>query len=510
MRRTGMSLSALALCMTAGAQIKANVAGGPGCAEESPKQCVGLALDAMGGRERLEQVKSLRLHTIGHTLLVEQSYRQEPFIASYERGQTLLDFANQRVLRDAKLTWPESDPNQSDTDVNWLVGPAGGVSRTKGGDFPGSPGNLDAARDLLALGPARLLLTASDAADLHFEAPQTLRSTAHAVVGFTWQKVPVRVLLNSFNHLPDALETTRQFRDMWYFWGDVRQRIYWDGWQRFQGISYPTNQVEERNGVLWNSTQALNVEFSVPVDDRAFSMDAKAVQQSAASRGWNREFHLGKAVTLAPGVDLLLGAWNSTVIRQADGIVILEAPISGLYTRGVIAEAKKRYPDTPVKAVLSTSDSWPHVGGVREAVAEGFPVYILDLNRPLLDKMMSAPHTLDPDALERSKNSKRPQWKVVAGKETVGSGANRVELYPLRGASTERQYMAFFPESHLLYASDTLALKADGTLYDPELMHEVAQAVKRANLQVNTVFAMHQEPMPWDQVIGMLEKSQRP
>jgi len=31
-------------------------------------------------------------------------------------------------------------------------------------------------------------------------------------------------------------------------------------------------------------------------------------------------------------------------------------------------------------------------------------------------------------------------------------------------------------------------------------MHEVAQAVKRANLQVDTVFALHQGPMPWNQL----------
>jgi hypothetical protein len=75
----------------------------------------------------------------------------------------------------------------------------------------------------------------------------------------------------------------------------------------------------------------------------------------------------------------------------------------------VIEEARKRYPGTAVKAVLSTSDSWPHTGGVRFAVAEGLPVYILDLNQQLLDRTISAPHTLDPDALEKSKHSKSPK-----------------------------------------------------------------------------------------------------
>ena len=68
--------------------------------------------------------------------------------------------------------------------------------------------------------------------------------------------------------------------------------------------------------------------------------------------------------------------------------------------------------------------------------------------------------------------------------------------------------MVYFPEFRLLYASDTLLLKGEGTLYDPELMNEVAQAVKRAKLQVETVFAMHQAPMAWDQVVVLIEKSQ--
>jgi glyoxylase-like metal-dependent hydrolase (beta-lactamase superfamily II) len=359
---------------------------------------------------------------------------------------------------------------------------------------------------MLALGPARLLLTASAAADLHYDPTELLRSTSHTVVSFKWREIPVRVLLNPFNHLPDALETTQQFQDFWYFWGDVKQRIYFDNFKLTQGISFPTNLVEERNGVVWRSTQALNVEFNVPIDEKSFAMDAKAAKQSAVPAGWKNGFRLGQSTALAPGIDLYLGAWNSTVVKQSDGVVILEAPISGPYTQSVINEARKRYPNAPLKAVLSTSDSWPHTGGVRFAVSQNLPVYILDLNQPLLERVLAAPHTLDPDALAASKAS--PHWKIVGGKETIGVGPNRIELYPLRGASTERQYMVYFPELRILYASDTLAMNDDGTLYDPELMHEVAQAVARANLKVDKVYAMHQAPMPWDQVMSLIAKAQ--
>lgn len=495
-------------CLFSGLEAQTATRKNPGCENQTPRQCLELALNAMGGRERLQQINNERLQTIGHTLLMEQSYRQEPFITSYETATTTLDFANQQFLKGATLTWPESDPNQSELKSTTVAGREGGVTRTKDGDRPCGLVCVNEAREQLALGPARLLLTASEAQDLQFSKPQILRSTPHTVLAFMWNKVPVRILVNEFNHLPDAVETTQEFHDFWYFWGDVRQRTYFDNWQIFQGISYPTNLVQERNGSVWRSTQALKVEFNVAVEPSAFHMDAAMAQRSLASKGWGgRAFSADKDITLAPGIDLFPGAWNSTIVKLSDGVAILEAPISGLYTQGIVDEAKKRYPRARIEAVLSTSDSWPHTGGVRFAVASGLPVYILDLNRPLLDRMVAAPHTIDPDALAEAGAHKAPIWKIVAGKEQIGTGPNRMELYPIRGASTERQYMVYFPEHHLLYASDTLVLNDDGSLYDPELMFEVAQAVKREHLNVKTVFAMHQTPMEWEKVVALIEKA---
>src|SRR5258707_11288949 len=105
----------------------------------------------------------------------------------------------------------------------------------------------------------------------------------------------------------------------------------------------------------------------------AFDMNAGAVKQSAASPGWNRSFSVKQATALAPGIDLYAGSWNATVVKEPDGIIILEAPISGPYTQGVVRQARKRYPGLRVSALLSTSDSWPHTGGGPHSVGLGRP-----------------------------------------------------------------------------------------------------------------------------------------
>ena len=478
----------------------------PGCEGLDARSCLARATTAMGGQDKLSAIATGQLDLIGNTQLMEQSYRQAPFITAYTRDQTTIDFAAQQLLRKEHAVWPESDLKQADSDSTLIVTPAGGVFRNGTQDSPSDAASLTAARQTLALGPERILLTAAAAQDLHYAPAETLRSTPHTVLAFTWNGIPVRVLLNRFNHLPDAVETTQQFNDFWYYWGDVEQRVDFDNWRWVNGIEYPSNQVTERNGALWSSAQALDITFNKPVDDKDFAVDAKAAAASAKQKGWKAAtFHAEHDKPLADGIDLFLGSWNTTIIKQPGGVVILETPISSSFTEGILAEAKKRYPGAPINAVLSTSDSWPHVGGIRFDVAQGLPIYILDLNQPLLDRMLTAPHTIDPDALQTAKKS--PHWNIVADKTEIGTGPNRMVLYPLRGASTERQYMVYFPERHLLYASDTLVVNDDHTLYDPELFHEVEQAVEREHLAVDTVYAMHQAPVSWADAVAMLRKA---
>jgi hypothetical protein len=478
----------------------------PGCEGTDAKACLNRAIEAMGGRERLAAIKTVHLDVLQHTKLVEQSYRQTPFITSYERDQVVIDHPGQRYLAKQHSVWPEADLKGADSDLTLVVTAQGGVYRVNGKDRACSGANLDAGQQALALGPETVLLTAAAADDLRYLDPETLRSTLHTVLGFTWKGIAVRIAINRFNHLPDAIETKQQFRDFWFYWGDVEERIYLDNWRLIDGVEYPSNQIVERNGVDWSSSQAVDIAFNAPIEAKDFVVDATAAAQSLKTKGWKREFRNDHTRQLAPGIDLYMSSWNTAIVKQPDGIVILETPISSKFTEGILAEAKKRYPDLTVKAVLSTSDSWPHVGGVRFDVAEGLPIYILDLNKPLLDRMAEAKHTIDPDPLEKSR--KAPDWRIVSGETEIGTGENRMVLYPLRGASTERQYMVYFPGHHLLYASDTLSMNDDHTLYDPELMHEVKQAVEREHLVVDTVWAMHEGPTPWSQILALLEKAE--
>lgn len=472
-------------------------------------ELVEAALAAMGGRARLAALRTVRTDVAKHTLLMEQSYRQAPFITAYERDKVLLDLAGKHVRVEAHGIWPEADPGTAESDAILIGSPDAAVYRGKSGDAPGRLADIEASRAAIELGPLTMLLAASAAPDLRREKSETIRATLDDVVGFTWRGVSAKIAINPFTHLPDALETKTQFNDFWFYWGDVDQKIYFDNWRLEHGIRYPSTEVEERNGTAWESRQTLSMALDEAAAEASFQMDAAAAAKSAQSKGWNRAFAGGAPAILAPGVELYAGSWNVAVVVQRDGIVLLEAPISGPYLNGIVADARSRHPGLPIKAVVTTSDSWPHVGAVRSCVASGFPLYVLDVNRPLVERFLAAPHTLAPDELAARPDAK-PALHVVSGAETIGDGDNQLVLYPIRGAATERQFMVYFPHHKILYASDTLVLNDDHSLYAPELVFEVAQAVAREHLDVERVYAMHQEPLPWKEAAALVEKASAP
>ncbi|HEV7902390.1 MAG TPA: hypothetical protein VGO96_01010, partial [Pyrinomonadaceae bacterium] len=357
----------------------------------------------------------------------------------------------------------------------------------------------------MALGPERVLLSALDAPDLRADGETVLQGTPQRVLKFTWRDKPVTLFLNAHSHLPTAGETLSAHPyELWSVWGDVRTRVYYSYWTlEAGGMRYPRQWDTERNGLKWRTFTAVNLKLDPPAPAESLSISEDVQKAFKARPSFTFDTSpLGRPGRpphdTAPGVYSMPGSWDVTLVRQADGIVIIEAPISSSYSAKVLDEAAKHFPGVPVKAVISTSDAWPHFGGVREYVARGIPVYALDLNRPILERLLAAPRTLNPDALART--PRKPKFQIVSAKTTIGTGANRLELYPIRTETGERMMMVYFPEHRLLYGSDLLQKMPDGSFFMPQYVSEVMGAAEREKLAVERVFAMHMDAMNWTDV----------
>jgi hypothetical protein len=86
---------------------------------------------------------------------------------------------------------------------------------------------------------------------------------------------------------------------------------------------------------------------------------------------------------------------------------------------------------------------------------------------------------------------------LIADKTALGQGSNRLEIIPIRGETSERQMMVYFPEHHLLYGSDPFQKLPDGSYFYPQTVTELQDAVVREHLTPERFFMMHVGPTPW-------------
>jgi hypothetical protein len=381
----------------------------------------------------------------------------------------------------------------------------GAAYAVRGGTLgPASQSAVAPAEMALTLGPERALLTALAAPDLALAAPAELHGRAHDVVTFRWHDAPVRLYLTPLSHMPAAVEITRPHPlDIFLSpWGDVTTRVEWDGWMaEASGVHYPRLLRRSINGTVESTTMIDAVEFNpalapdtfaVPVDIAA---KAKAARRPIASL----PFPADHRTEIAPGITQIAGAWNIVEVEQPEGVYVIEGPISNAYSKAAIADARKG--GKPLLGVVTTSDAWPHIGGLREYVAEGVPIIALDLNRPILERLFASPHAQAPDRL--AEQPREPVLRTVSAPTTIGSGATAMRLIPLRTATGERQMAIYWPAHRLLYTSDLISVQPDGSVWLPQYRDEIASVIAREGLDVETVFGMHYAPVAWAKVQAM-------
>jgi hypothetical protein len=458
------------------------------------------AIRAMGGEEALRGIHSLQFSATQERNALEQSeWPEGPYIAEIDQIREWRDFAGRRWKQavNAQFAWLKNS-------INTVVTDGAAVRFVGGHAVPGGCQDMQARDEALELSPERILLTAVGSGDAHRLPEVSLHVAPQDVIAFTWRRSVVKLFLSRTTHLPSAMEWNQAYPcdTFWSVWGDVTTRVEYSlWWLAGSGIHYPLQMDIVRNGLPDRKITITDLKLNESLSDSLFQIPAQAKAAFLAhppATVEERTLAVEKAQELAPGIVFFPGAWNTTLVKQEDGIVVLEAPISSGYSGRVIAEAQRRYPGAPVKAVISTSDSWPHVGGIREYVARGVPVYVLDRTLPLLHRLVAAPRTRLPDALAHAPRT--PRFVPVNGKTVIGSGPNRIELYPINGQTTERQMMAYFPGHKLLYGSDAFQ-RFDNQYFYPQTISEVRDAVAREHLNVVTFFMMHMEPTPWRELL---------
>jgi hypothetical protein len=335
--------------------------------------------------------------------------------------------------------------------------------------------------DRINASPERALALAAASPSLHVVGTTQRYGLTFDLVEFPWRNGDVRIELERDTHLPDVVQIVRtypkDFRRAPF--GDITVRFEYVDWQIHPGgWWWPMQHKVSVNG---EPLRDVTID-TVAVSDQPVSAEipdsARAQYAANLSRAPDaiRVGTTAPPTELAPGILRIPELWSMTAVKQDDGIVIFEAHQSARFLHDVIDTARARYPGLPIKAIVMTSDPWAHLGGVGEAVALGLPIYVNARSIPFLTSL----------------TKRTPKFVPVTSKVVIGTGTNRIELYPVGGPYGERMTMAYFPARRLLYGAD-LVFKDQ-----PTPAADLRRAVEREHLAVDSVFCVQRYgPFAW-------------
>ncbi len=474
---------------------------------QKPEELIKSTLDAMGGLETWRNMKFIQSSQVSHKFWLEQSENPNgPFITSYDQTSEI------RGVHERKL-WVKKITNQfvsgGFSESQLRINGNNGLMQFGQRAFP-MPNQIRVIQDEhLRYSPDNLLLTALEQ-DLILESEESIDGVSHYKVSFVKDKLKHSLFINKRTHLISQaqIESFLPYDIFNYPWGKfittIKYSIYWlyPG-----GIRYPAQWDVSKLDKPYLSTTFLDLQFQAKVDTTLFEIpDSIAnVPKPPPTLVNNLSLPTDRQIEIAKGIHSVPGMWNVGMVVQEDGIVVIEAPISSGYNKKHLELIKSMYPLKKIKAVVVTSDAWPHVGGVREFIAQGIPVYTHFLNEEIINRVANSDHSLMPDSLEKA--PKRPIMNLLSEPIQMNDPINPIRLIPINGEGGERMTAIYFPKQNLLYASDLVQYSSRRTkkFFAPQYLSEIKAVVDKYDLSVDTVFAMHMSPIPWTDVLNALE-----
>jgi glyoxylase-like metal-dependent hydrolase (beta-lactamase superfamily II) len=202
-----------------------------------------------------------------------------------------------------------------------------------------------------------------------------------------------------------------------------------------------------------------------------------------------------KSQQLADGVFWLTGGTHhSLAVAMKDHIVLVDTPNGEARALAVIAKAKDLIPGKPIRYVIAMHHHWDHLGGIRTAIDEGATIVSHETNKTLLERAATAPHTINPDRL--SKSRKPLHLQTVGAEATMSDGTRTIKLYTMTGFEhTSDMLLVYLPQEKILAEADAYTPPETPTtpLIPPKVPYAAAlyDNVQRLKLDARTIAPFH-------------------
>jgi glyoxylase-like metal-dependent hydrolase (beta-lactamase superfamily II) len=503
----------------------------------SSENLVGRAVDAMGGADALSKVKTMSVRGTMKQWEPEQSFapggemrfaNETTFEAAgdFSAGAMRIDWVKNfaypapRTFKFSEIVTPTA---------GWVVGrEANGLNKQAEGMNPPahSMSGLRLAttqRELRRASPSLLL-------EMRANASRVIASPEIRVGGVTYPAVSYRagndtfiVMFDAASGLPARIRTL----DYDNVWGDVNYDLVLSEWRAFGGVQIPTSRKYELNGRTIMDIKLTDVTVNAPVAAGHFEPPA-AIKAGAARPATGNVPHqwiirrqiIGTYMDseqvsydargsaglrfneIAPGVQHVVGGThNSMIVEMSDYLIAFDAPVTDWQSNWTIAEAKKKYPNKPIRYLVMTHHHMDHSGGIRGYVAQGATLVVGTGAAEHYRKTLAAPYTRNPDLQPRSLAG--VNIVEVADKHVFSDGKREVSAHLLENPHAAATLLGYVVDARIAYVTD---IYSPGPPLPPKInpaLASVVTGVRKAGIQPLTFAGGHGTTAPYALLVAL-------
>jgi glyoxylase-like metal-dependent hydrolase (beta-lactamase superfamily II) len=277
--------------------------------------------------------------------------------------------------------------------------------------------------------------------------------------------------------------------------GDMLVESEYTFYRENNGLKYPSEMVQKRAGWPVLKVQVLSA-FKNPARlQQLMTGPGPAPGGAGPPPGAAAPAPAPASEKLADGVYRIRGAYNSLAVEFADYVLLFEpGPQNEARALAGIAETKRLFPGKPIRYGVITHHHIDHTGGIAAVAAEGITIVTTEVNKAFLEKALSAPRTLAPDALSRS--GRKPVIDAFKGDKRVFQDATRtVEIHVMRGLPhVDGLVVAWLPKEKILVYADMFNLPpANDPVPNPQVIGTriFLENITRLGLDPERILSIH-------------------
>lgn len=477
----------------------------PGTAHaQSPAALIQQSADAMGGVTALRALKTQVVESEGKQF--DSSSTPKPLGPTRQITTFRYTLTRDLTRPRLRLEWEGQSlaTKQTVRFVEIIDGSIGMLQEGDGGKRARlHPGRLATRLREEQRNPVRLILAALHRKNLRAHGEAELNGRRHAVVSFNEREDEYRVYIDSQTRLPAQTEIL----DDDPLEGDSSYTLRYGDWRKVDGVMLPFSLRYELNGKPLQEEQIRSIRHNAPLgaDVLAIPESVRREKTDAApiASQWILRRVAGNVsyqdmgrppviqwVQLAPGVHKIQGGSHATVlIEMRDYLVAVEGPLYEARTAAVVKSIKERFPGKPIHYAIPTHHHLDHAGGIRAFMAEGAAIVVPFNAREFYEKVARAPHTRNPDSLERNKRAVVIE-AFGGGPRVLSDGERRVEVYPLPTSHAEDLVAVYLPKEKLLIEADHISPR-NGEVRPGPRVKEFVQELDKLKLDVAAIVGIH-------------------